>query len=65
MVKVSNRRLTSADFEAELERMFELAGREGRSCLDVRSGDVHHEVGRYPGPDLTIEYRCAVGRRSG
>ena len=44
-------RLAAEDFRAELRDRFERATEMGEKSLEVRSGDLHVEVGGYPDPD--------------
>lgn len=52
------------DFERELHNIFTSAQREGRSYVDVRSGDLHRRVGGYPGPNHRMPTCCDVMRKN-
>ena len=53
---------TADEFRAELEDLLAEAAREGRPHLDVRSGDLHERIGRYPGTDHRMPTCCRVMR---
>jgi hypothetical protein len=42
---------TTADFQQELDRIFQAAQDQRLSYIDVVSGDMHHELGGYLGKD--------------
>jgi len=41
---------TADDFRVALARHFERATRQGCAYVDIRSGDLHRELGGYPAP---------------
>lgn len=47
-------------FRAALDRRIALAARAGRQSVEVTSGDLHREVGGYPGPDHRMPSCCNV-----
>ncbi len=55
-------RPAAEDFRAALRARFERATETGKKSLEVRSGDLHGEVGGYPGPDHRMPTCCAVMR---
>jgi hypothetical protein len=52
------------DFQVELDRIFSSAQKEGKSFIEVRSGDLHRSVGGHPGPNHRIPMCCAVMKRN-
>lgn len=50
------------DFRAALAARLDGAGREGQPHVDVNSGDLHREVGGYPGPAHRMPACCNVLR---
>lgn len=48
------------EFRAALGRVLAGAERRGAAYVDVRSGDLHRQVGMYPGPDHRMPSCCAV-----
>ncbi len=53
---------TAGEFRAALDRRLAAAEREGRAHLDVGAGDLHREVGGYPGPGHRLPGCCLVMR---
>ena len=53
---------TAQDFQNELERIFELAQKEGKAFVDVSSGDLHRKVGGYPGRNHRMPVCCNIMR---
>ncbi len=49
-------------FESALDAVLAEASRSGKSSLRVRSGDLHREVGGYPGPSHQMPECCRVMR---
>jgi len=49
---------TSRDFERELLRQLAQAEESGNSYVDVNSGELHRDVGRYPGKDHRMPICC-------
>ena len=54
--------LKKADFEVALDRLIEQAREQGRSFLDVVSGDLHRLVGVYPLPNHRMPVCCRAMR---
>jgi 5-methylcytosine-specific restriction protein A len=50
-------------FEEALTARFETAEKSRRPFVDVVSGDLHREVGGYPGPDHRMPVCCSVMQR--
>lgn len=48
------------EFRAVLERVLADAERRGAPYVDARSGNLHRQVGMYPGPDHRMPSCCAV-----
>jgi hypothetical protein len=55
---------TSGLFRLALQCRLDEAGRKGNSFLDVVAGDLHREVGRYPGDNHRMPVCCDVLRKS-
>ena len=53
---------TAEDFRAVLRARLQRATETGEMSLDVRSGDLHREVGGYPGQDHRMPVCCQVMR---
>jgi len=51
------------DFEKELDRIFTLAQQEGRSYIEIKSGDLHRQVGGYPGRNHRMPTCCWVMKK--
>lgn len=54
---------TSAVFQAVLDALFEEATHVGKSHLDVVAGELHRQVGGYPGHNHRIPMCCGAMRR--
>lgn len=54
--------MTAADFRAGLGRILAKTERSGDKFADVNSGNLHREVGGYPGPNHRMPVCCAVMR---
>ena len=52
----------AADFRAILGVILRGAERAGRSYVDINSGQLHRDVGGYPGPDHRMPVCCQVMR---
>ncbi|MBC6445167.1 MAG: hypothetical protein GDA50_07050 [Alphaproteobacteria bacterium GM202ARS2] len=48
------------DFRDALERKFVEAEQEGKTCIKIKSGDLHREVGGYPGSNHRMPICCKV-----
>ena len=55
---------TAQDFQQELDNIFATATRQGRSYVDVKSGELHRRVGGYPGHNHRMPVCCQVMRRN-
>ena len=55
---------TAQEFQNELDRIFRLAQNQGKSYLDVKSGDLHRRVGGYPRHNHRMPVCCEVMRRN-
>ena len=53
---------TAEDFRAELRRRLDRAQRAGHPHVDIKSGDLHRELGGYPGPRHRMPVCCYVMR---
>ena len=53
---------TEADFRHQLERTLAEATVAGCDHVDIRSGDLHEQVGGYPRTDHRMPICCAVMR---
>ena len=51
---------TAADFLERLARKFESAAAAGRDLVDIRSGDLHAELGGYPSNNHRMPTCCQV-----
>ena len=49
---------TAKDFQSELDNVFASAQQEGKSFIEIKSGDLHRSVGGIM--DVTIGYLCAA-----
>jgi hypothetical protein len=54
---------TAIDFERELQKQIAAARAKGLKWLDVNAGELHRDVGGYPGPEHRIPVCCGVMRR--
>ena len=55
---------TASDFQAQLDQAFQAAQRKGLSYVDVKSGDLHRQVGGYPGANHRMPVCCNVMRQN-
>ena len=55
--------LTAEDFRNALRERFLAAIARGASSLVIRAGDLHREVGSYPGHDHQMPNCCSVMRQ--
>ena len=55
---------TTSDFQQELDRIFRAAQDQHVTYIDVVSGDLHRELGGYPGPDHRLPVCCDVMHRN-
>jgi 5-methylcytosine-specific restriction protein A len=55
---------TKEDFEIVLQSRIQRAKEQGKRSLGVRSGDLHREVGGYPGSNHRMPLCCAVMREA-
>lgn len=55
---------TSQDFQTELDKVFQVAQGNGKSFVDVTSGDLHRQVGDYPSGNHRMPLCCAVMRQN-
>ena len=53
---------TKEDFEIALQTRFQRAKEQGERSIVVKSGDLHQEVGGYPGHNHRMPLCCAVMR---
>jgi hypothetical protein len=53
-------KLTAEDFRLTLQRWFDEAEQRGKTSLLVKSGDLHRNVGGYPGPGHRMPVCCSV-----
>jgi 5-methylcytosine-specific restriction protein A len=54
---------TSEEFQAALDDRIARAWRQGMAHLEVKAGDLHREVGDYPGRSHRMPTCCHVLRR--
>jgi len=47
-------------FEKELKRQIGVAQAQGKSHVDINSGELHRDLGGYPGPDHRMPICCNV-----
>jgi len=55
---------TAKDFQSELDSIFASAQQEGKSFIEIKSGDLHRSVGGYPGRNHRIPLCCGVMKRN-
>ena len=58
------RRPSPEDFQRELDSIFASAQQEGKSPIEVKSGDLHRAVGGYPGRSHRLPVCCRMMRRN-
>jgi hypothetical protein len=51
---------TAADFEAALQEIFDRAVKEERDYVDVVSGELHRQLGGYPGSNHRILFAVTL-----
>lgn len=56
--------LTADDFRSALQRRISLAQRQGKTEVDVNSGDLHREIGVYPDKGHSMPTCCNVMREA-
>jgi 5-methylcytosine-specific restriction protein A len=54
---------STRDFEAELNRKLFAATNEGKRNAAVNAGELHRQLGEYPGPNHRIPICCEVMHR--
>jgi len=52
------------DFQRELDRILAYAQRQRRTYIDIRAGDLHRQVGCYPGSNHRMPLCCHVMKRT-
>jgi 5-methylcytosine-specific restriction protein A len=52
--------LTRQDFEKELKRQLAVAQAQGKTHVDINSGELHRDVGGYPSQDYRMPICCDV-----
>ena len=55
---------TAQDFQRELNNIFSSAMKQGKSYVDVKSGNLHRRIGGYPDPNHRMPVCCDVMRRN-
>ena len=55
---------TADDFRTELERLLAEGQRLGFVAVDINAGQLHRNVGDYPGKDHRMPVCCSVMRRT-
>jgi len=55
---------TAQDFQNELNKIFQEAQQQGKSYVDIKSGELHRQVGGYPGHNHRMPVCCRVMRRN-
>jgi 5-methylcytosine-specific restriction protein A len=58
------RMLTPEDFQSELNGMFASAQQQGKSFIEIKSGDLHRSLGGYPGHNHRLPSCCIVMKRN-
>ena len=53
---------SSEDFQREIFKIFDKAEKEGKKFVEITSGELHREIGFYPGPDHRMASLCGVMR---
>ncbi|MBE0448571.1 MAG: HNH endonuclease [Actinobacteria bacterium] len=51
---------TADDFKEALNKLFNAARQQGKEYVDVLSGDLHRQVGSYPGRNHRMPICCSV-----
>jgi 5-methylcytosine-specific restriction protein A len=62
--RLKGRMPTPEDFQRELDGTFASVQREGKSVIEIKSGDLHRSVGGYPGPNHRLPACCRVMKRN-
>jgi len=55
---------TAQDFQQELDNIFATATKQGKTYVDVKSGELHRRVGGYPSHNHRMPVCCQVMRRN-
>jgi len=55
---------TASDFQAALDKIFRGAQERGLSRVDVKAGNLHRQVGGYPGNNHRMPVCCSVMRQN-
>lgn len=55
---------TAKDFQSELDSFFASTQQEGKSFIEIKSGDLHRSVGGYPGRNHRMPLCCGVMKRN-
>lgn len=55
---------TAADFQEQLDTIFQDARQKELSHVDVLSGDLHRRVGYYPGTNHRMPVCCSIMRQN-
>ncbi|MFQ5910144.1 MAG: HNH endonuclease [Thermoplasmata archaeon] len=55
---------TTEDFQDALDQILTSAQKEGRTYVDVKSGDLHRMVGGYPAQNHRMPLCCLVMRKN-
>jgi len=62
--ELKGRMPTPKDFQSELDSFFASAQRQGKSSVEIKSGDLHRSVGGYPGHSHSLPACCRVMKRN-
>ncbi len=55
---------TAEDFQRTLNEIFRTAQSQGKTYIDVKSGDLHRRIGGYPGNNHRMPVCCDVMKRN-
>jgi len=55
---------SNQDFQNELNHIFSIAQQQGKDYVDVKSGDLHRQVGGYPGPNHRMPVCCDIMKKN-
>ena len=55
---------TARDFEIQLKKVLGSAEQQGKSSVDVTSGNLHRQLGGYPGRNHRMPTCCMVMKRN-
>jgi len=58
------KKLTADDFREAILRRFASAARSGKTAIEINSGDLHRELGVYPGPGHSMPTCCNMMREA-